>query len=146
VSSLVPDLVEEIIGYRAWRVDPACAQPRLRSPVFVEAEAWPNRSWHAAACSRNHDAPAEGCSCGIYAARDRAHLVDQAYNEESDASVVVVIGEVGLAGKVIVCQQGYRAAKARPVRLWVPYEHWPLANRLRDHYRVPVSLDNTLRP
>jgi hypothetical protein len=54
---------------------------------------------------------------------------------------VKVIGEVGLSGKVIVGEYGYRASKARPLRLYVPRMLWRLVADL-EHYEVPVKLTN----
>jgi hypothetical protein len=57
---------------------------------------------------------------------------------------VRAIGEVALVGKVIRGTQGWRAERARPLRLWVPYEHWRLVRKLAQTYRVPVGLTDTL--
>jgi hypothetical protein len=56
----------------------------------------------------------------------------------------VFIGQVGLAGKVIAETQGWRAEKARIVRLFVPFQHYRYVAPLEALYRVPVVLDNTL--
>jgi len=82
---------------------------------------------------------------GVGPPRDRGHLVAQGYTEPRDDDSVVALGEVGLVGKVLRHERGYRAEKARPLRLWLPYEHWPLANRLGVEYGVPVSVTNPYR-
>ena len=55
-----------------------------------------------------------------------------------------VVGSVKLWGKIVEGSQGWRAQKAYPERLWVPYEAWHLAPSLRDLYGVPVELKNFL--
>jgi hypothetical protein len=137
-----PDLVGEVIAFRAWRV-PRRGAPRLQSMNGVP---WPCGRWMLAECECCEEIPGENCSCGIYAGRHREHLVELGYNRRSyyDGESVA-IGEVGLAGKVIVGTQGWRAEKARPIRLWLPYADWRLAQPLSRAYRAPVQLSNTLR-
>lgn len=132
----------EITGWRAWGV--RLATPR--TPVLysvTHAVPWPSDTWMVADCRYDHHPPAANCSCGIYAARDRSQLDDLGY---ADDYMLRVIGEVGLAGRVVTGTQGWRAEKARVLRLWVPFEHWEFVELLNDTYRVPVGLANTLGP
>lgn len=133
-----PDLIDEIVAFRGWQLEQGWRRVELTSLV-VGRFVWPADAWTIAECGAGcSDIPNEACSCGIYAARDRAHLHRIGYmGEYTD-----VIGEVGLAGKVIPGTLGWRAAKARVRRLWVQHALWELAGPLAAAYRVPVSLTN----
>lgn len=144
----------EIIGHRAWDLVGATSHPRLGS-LNWDAE-WPTRTWLTAACGGglDHEAPDEGCNCGIHAARDRTHLYTMHYTTGSDFTVEdlydrrhlrIVTGEVALAGKVIPGSQGWLAEKARVFRLWIPHAHWRIGMFLADAYRVPIILTNPTR-
>lgn len=141
-----PDVIGETIAFRAWKAvengddydEDGFAVPVLYS---LNGEEWPPDEWMVATCRRSHDPPGESCTCGIYAARDPKHLTKLKYNRGND----VVVGEVGLAGLIFPGELGFRAARARVVRLWVPYARWELGNALAAHYSVPVQLANTLR-
>jgi hypothetical protein len=139
-----PDVVGEVVAYRAWYAD--LRWDREARLVSFNGAVWPCDAWLVAECAHDGcDTPGEHCSCGIYAARDREHLLRMAYNRHTYGESPIVIGEVGLVGKVIPGSQGWRAQKARPVRLELPHEHWRLVAPLRATYRVPVVLSNTLR-
>ena len=139
----IPDRFGEVIGWRAWKVMGPPRHPRLFSVTWGNT-LWPTREWTVAQCRRGHtDVPMEGCSCGLYAARTREHLVGLGYNVYYDGGEPVVIGQVGLTGKVIPGTQGWRAEKGRIVRLYVPHDFWRLAKPLGEAYRVPVELSNT---
>lgn len=141
-----PDLIEEIVGWRAWRVREIESGPVLLSMFTLEDELgtfWPGDRWLEAVCEHAQDPPCNRGHCGIYAARDRRHLLAQGY-QRPESFEPVVIGTVGLAGRVKRCARGYRAARAHPLSLLVPYEHWLLVRGLRARYRVPVQLANTL--
>jgi hypothetical protein len=148
--SETPDLVEEIVGWRAWRVIELL---RGGAPILISMYGydeidggttyWPGHAWLHANCIHAENPPCERGRCGIYAARSRQHLLSQGYQSE-DSYEPIVIGEVGLAGRVRRCTRGYRAARARPVSLLVPYENWRLVAGLRERYRVPVTLADTL--
>jgi hypothetical protein len=143
----VPDFTEEATGFRAWKLVGPRRSPRLASVTWSEGGApfiWPARRWTFAKCRANcGDIPGERCTCGIYAARTRAHLIGElgyaAYSEDDPK----VIGEVGLAGKVIPGTQGWRAEKARVTKLYVPAEHWKLAVPLAKTYHCKIAVDNT---
>lgn len=113
-----------------------------------------------ARCPTCTDVPGEDCTadpyrrhrhgCGIHAGNDRPHVRVLGYDDAAAVAAiwpehdigVVAIGEVGLAGKVIVGAKGWRATRARPLRLYVPYGAWRLVKPLRDAYGVPVQLAN----
>lgn len=134
--SPAPDFVEEIVAFRGWHLDIGWRRVELVS--FGRDFVWPTAAWATAECDGCADIPGEHCACGIYAARDRGHLHRIGYmGEYAD-----VIGEVGLAGKVIPGTLGWRAAKARVRRLWVPHTLWEHARPLAAAYGVPVTLTN----
>jgi hypothetical protein len=83
---------------------------------------WPRR--------RPHDAPAEDCTCGVYAGDLPTGL--GALDPYARLGWHVrhrVVGEVNLWGRVVECSKGWRGQYAYPSRLIVP------ARRLHD---VPV--------
>jgi hypothetical protein len=141
---LIPDVIGEILGFRSWEVSEDLLLRSLNGAI------WKPDGWMIAECktritSHNHmNIPVENCSCGIYAAKTRQHLADMSYNRYHPG-MRRVIGEVALAGKVIPGTQGYRALKARPTKLYVPYEFWQLVTPLAEKYDIPVTLDNTLK-
>lgn len=144
-----PDVVGELVGWRAWRVIGSVQLPMLASVTHGNTIWHPDR-WTIATCSdaetcRNGgDVPGQSCSCGMYAASSRERLLDLGYNRGS-AQRPVLIGEVGMTGKVIPAAWGFRAQRARIVRLELPYEWFRFAEPLEALYRVPVLFANTLR-
>jgi hypothetical protein len=109
----VPDLIEPVIAYRAFRAMGA----RLQSPYMRVL--WDEPTL-AAVCGRSgesaHPAPHPGCSCGIYAAFRPA--LDFARIDYRG-----VIGIVSLWGRVEVHEAGMRAEHARVEALSV-YHRW----------------------
>ena len=150
MSDRAPDVLGEITAWRAWKVIGNEPLPMLAS-VTHAGTIWHPAHWTLATCGQSPSCrngsidggvPGEECSCGLYAARDRRHLVNLGYNA-AHGDEVVFIGEVGLAGKVIPGTQGWRAEKGRIQRLYVPFHHWRYVEPLKRLYRVPVVLDNT---
>ena len=143
VVPLRPVVQEEKVGFRAWYVedDSVLWPPNLAS--VVHHETWPWNDWLHAECRYGcTEVPNEKCTCGIYAAMDRRHLLGLGYNGLRHRGRTTVIGQVGLAGKVIPGTQGWIGQKARVIQLWVPYEDWKLVSPLREAYHVPVRLTN----
>lgn len=79
------------------------------------------------------EAPAESCSCGIYALKSRAAAV--AYGQHTS-----VLGEVYLWGKVIEGEDGYRAQYAYPKSLTIRHRDHDGDGELGE-YGVPVHED-----
>jgi hypothetical protein len=121
---IVPDVIEPIVGWRYWTL----FDGRLASP-FKFDEPWLPRERKEAKCrlnewpsmfggllkSRNgaekeHQAPLEGCGCGIHAAKDLETLHVLPIPGE-------VVGEVYLWGKVIHGEYAYRVQYAYPKSL-----------------------------
>ena len=76
-----PDLIGPLIGWRAWGIERIDTVVRLRSLVFGEA-LWPPQQYLLATCpdeGPDHLVPNEDCTCGIYAASDRATLLEMGY-------------------------------------------------------------------
>jgi hypothetical protein len=139
MSDPAPDLFQSIVAWRAWvveKVDPL----RLHS---FNGTVWQPYERMEAACRKSHEPPGPRCSCGIYAARNKGHLVDMGY-QLYRADTFVVIGSVALWGGVIPGEQGWRAQCAYPRKLLVPYEIPLVAAALKEEYGVPVRLANTL--
>src|SRR5215831_2347307 len=142
-SIVVPDVVGEVIGWRAWNVIGE-EDIRLRS-VTHTSYVWQPKAFVIAECSLHttEEIPAEKHSCGFYAAKTREHLLSMSYHRYSEADDIV-IGEVGLSGKVIPGTQGWRAQKARIKKVYVPFEKWRLMKKIEEVYNVPCELSNTL--
>lgn len=153
-------ILGEAIGFRAWKVQGTLSFPMLAS-VTHGGTIWHPRRWTFAECARGRDlgdpyrcpgslddaagpgVPGEGCTCGMYAAKDREHLTSLGYSEWHDVDHPVFIGEVGLAGKVIEGSQGWKGARGRIVRLFVPFVFKQYIAPLRRLYGVPVEVSNT---
>jgi hypothetical protein len=152
---IVPDLVEPVVGWRYWRLDRG--RTRLAS-LTAHAEVWPVGRTFGAACRfarrdrsdaryqvvggferARHGAPEEGCTCGIYAARDLKTL----RSKMLFGLGLMVVGEVSLWGKVISATRGYRAQFAYPRRLYVVQRtaDWDQSSTVRalGVYGVPVE-------
>ena len=141
----IPVVPGEVIAWRAWGVvTRGYREPRLRSLYFDVV--WPTDAWLV--CGTG--APDAG-DHGICAARDREHLASmyrwgdrRANRYVEDGGEVTAIGKVGLAGLIIPGERGYRAEKARVLSIVLPHAAWELLEGLRNAYRVPVALGNTL--
>lgn len=143
-----PDMLGTVEGWRAWRVDlelpPFGVAPKLYSATYDYF--WAPRVLARAECGINSEhVPGENCRCGFYSARDLNHLRTMGYHSyDADNGSVCVVGRMANWGKVIPGTQGWRAEKAYPVILYVPYEAAHLALPLRKAYGVPVKLANLL--
>ena len=100
------------VGWKVWRVD---EQARLQSVLY--GDPWPVDEPVHAICKRlRHEAPFQGCECGIHAGRELAaweHYL--AVDAEKR-----VFGRVLLWGSTLEGVYGWRAAAARPVEIFVP--------------------------
>lgn len=140
----IPDMVEAIVGWRAWSVNTDAKPIQLTSPAVEDGRiVWPPREAMIAKCPHGHDAPMADCHCGLYAARDQRHLIKQRYHQFDDG-YPIVIGTVSLWGDVIPAAQGWRAQYAYPQNLLVPFSFAVVASRLKSEYGVTVILCNTL--
>lgn len=148
----VPDYIEPIVGWRYWRLGPrgrlaslhgeewVPGRPKVAACPFARYDPSDKRVQLVAGYTRRaHDAPREGCICGLYAARDLKRLRGQMLFGHG----LLVVGEVSLWGKVIPGLHGYRAEKAYPRQLYVPQrldDHHPGAVAGLGGYAVPVEV------
>jgi hypothetical protein len=140
VGVRIPDGITPIVAYRIWRVDHYGA---IMSPS--QELRWVSGDWVTARCRRagddpetdppGHRAPAEGCTCGIYALKSPGDIVRLMKRYGFDAyyfspfEPAPASGVVELSGKVIEHSLGYRAERARIVAL-VPVQ-WRRQERER---------------
>jgi hypothetical protein len=149
-SVRAPDAIEPIVAYRVWLVDPS---GRLTSPV--KDGPWPSSGWKLARCLvASHDAPFEGCTCGLYALKDQDAFsglywvlayVPSAVMIRADAGTAkvqrpgMVAGKVQLAGKVIEHDHGYRAERARLAEVLPFFANRSLSESVAERYGVPLG-------
>jgi hypothetical protein len=146
-----PDYVEPVLGWRLWYAVGDGADTQLSS--VVHRTLWPRGAPLEASCRRmrlsfwpfscsRHDAPAEDCTCGIYAASVGAL---ETYLPEVSAwtYLVPVLGRVSLWGVVHQHEHGWRASRAYPESLFVPIAELRLSRAVQvvsglRAYGVPV--------
>jgi hypothetical protein len=144
----VPDLVEEILG---WKVLAVVARGEFRdgtghshhivvpntfaSPLWDTV--WPADGWLRATCSEQHQPPAEDCTCGVYAVASPSDAA--AYVGEAP---LTTLARVALAGKLIPATRGWRAERARIValtRTGIGVHEWAgLFAAVARRYDVPI--------
>jgi hypothetical protein len=132
-QAFVPDAIEPVTAYRAWRYVPQDMRASLHPMARRPGEAWLPDAWTEARCLagglsayviRSHDlghhqAPREGCTCGLYAMKNLDDLVAELLmlGLPAMSSAGIVVGKVELAGRVIEHELGYRAQYGRVVEL-----------------------------
>jgi hypothetical protein len=144
----IPDLVQVITAYRAWRVESVNGQVRLSAlgmdvvweprqkaeAVCMQWASWKmGRLLSKEACPLEHEAPDFHCCCGIWGFKSIENLrlaLGRTYRPS-------VIGKVSLWGRVIETENGFRAQYAYPEQLWVCEASSP-AEELGLVYGVPV--------
>jgi hypothetical protein len=108
MEGAAPDLVSAVIGFRQWRL----RGDELWS--FRAAERW-GRGVHTAHCAAHaHAAPANGCTCGIYAWYSPTPRGASAMTPD------LVGGAVALWGQIELHAHGMRAQHAMIVALTLP--------------------------
>lgn len=145
----IPDLVQVITAYRAWRAESVNCQVRLfalgqdviwepRQKAEAECIQW--TFWRKLGLSpnkarpREHEAPDANCGCGIWGFKSFENLrlaLGRSYKPS-------VIGKVSLWGRVIETENGFRAQYAYPQKLWACSNGWS-AEELGLVYGVPVK-------
>ncbi|MGW4774871.1 hypothetical protein ACWEO2_43445 [Nocardia sp. NPDC004278] len=84
-------------------------------PVFKRGD---GTAWRDGTCiaecitGARHQAPADGCTCGVYSFRDLNHLRRQYWESAT------IVGVIALEGRVVEGDSGWRAQAARLVALW----------------------------
>ena len=124
------------VGWKVWRVEDGA----LLSVLY--GDVWPVDEPVRATCRRHvhvaHEAPANGCECGIHAGRE---LGAWDHNLAVGAEARV-FGRVLLWGAVLEGARAWRGALARPVEIFVPpaVENAEAVAEALSSYGVPVTL------
>jgi hypothetical protein len=133
---------EPISGWRCWFVLP---HEGLLRPIYRRGLAWPpGRAQEAICPDEPHEAPADGCKCGLYAVCHPMLLGEIHWDTAPPKNIpklpgVLVVGQVAQWGKVIQHERGWRAQYAYPTHLYVFTDEAAIAERLRARYKVPVA-------
>jgi hypothetical protein len=115
-----PDLVTAVIGYRQWRL----RGTELWS--FRATDRWGRgvQTAHCDRCAHEEPAPANGCTCGIYA------WYRPPPRGSSATTADIVAGAVALWGQIELHAQGMRAQYAMVVALALPLVRWDKRQRV----------------
>ena len=101
--SEIPDVPLPIVGWRAW----VAQGSQMRSFTQGGSPIW-NQGFLQAFCHKGHQAPQEGCQCGIYILKRRRWWL-WLYGS--------LVGQARVWGKVIEHTNGYRAQFAQLVKI-----------------------------
>jgi hypothetical protein len=124
-----PDYAGALIGWRVWCVVERGGELLLGS--VIADELWPRESALVATCrahqipsnsllpdrSAEHEAPAAGCTCGIYAAREPSTVWTYLRGRDEAGTVARVLGRVLLWGRLVEHEHGWRAQFAYPLEV-----------------------------
>jgi hypothetical protein len=129
----IPDLVQVITAYRAWRAESVNGQVRLvalgvdvvwqpRRKAKAECIRWASSRMRRLLFKeeeecREHEAPDFHCCCGIWGFKSIENLLS-ALGRGGRSYTPSVIGKVSLWGRVIETENGFRAQYAYPEELW----------------------------
>lgn len=106
-------------------------EPKPNNPL---PPGW-NWSWEPL----THDAPAEGCNCGIYVASDPEGCL-------SYLSPTGVIVEIALWGKVIPAHSGARGQYGYPQRILAPEQILKEVRPTAELYQIPIEVLDVPEP
>lgn len=127
----IPDFVEPLVGWRAWRVwMPSPHGPNL-CPAFgsvILDTPWVPRKRFSAEHNLDLGARCRGllvpdCSCGIYAFKNPLEALVYLMRVRDrllSMAVELALGTVSLWGTVVECELGYRAQYAYPRHVYLP--------------------------
>lgn len=133
-----PHLDGEIVGRRAWKVGFLAPSPpphnRRALVSLVQSTQW-QPEVNTAECLRDsyHDAPAHGCSCGLYAYYDFADTADLRRCVPG-----TIQGVVTAWGDVELHPDGFRAQYAKVAALVMDAENHDAWDELARRYGVPL--------
>jgi hypothetical protein len=122
-----PDYVHTLTGWRGWEVQDG------RLIALGSDYTWvPKMAMKATCRSDQHRAPQYNCRCGFWSFKTLDLMTEavRSYIEDVD-----VIGTVEIWGRVIECENGFRAEYAYPKELWLLK---PGLEHLSWDYGVPV--------
>jgi hypothetical protein len=150
VTDRAPDYIGAIAGARAWRMAPSL-WAKMGGLLWSHAmlNVWPDCEEIAAECDAGHPAPAEGCSCGVYAWQSAERLLRSPYAPQDHKHIA---GVVAGRGRVIRGETGYWVAERAvvlaffddgypsPVKEVMPDSgvYLPTKEEVAEVYRVPV--------
>ena len=130
----VPDRVEPITAWRAWKVFNDAGSWKLKAVGMTGV--WEPRKAMEAICGASkekHPAPGYGCECGLWSFTTLDDLVPALENYTD----LKVIGKVAVWGRVIECEHGFRSSHAYPTELWL-LDNQDNLEQLGYTYGVPV--------
>jgi hypothetical protein len=105
------EIVDAVIGYRAWHVVVEDGNMQLKS--LFSHDLWPKRGWLSAECRCPSTDPPLGHGCGVHATNARLQTFLWA-----TAGTHMAYGEVALFGEVHEHELGYRAEFAFPISIY----------------------------
>ena len=124
---IVPDRIGAINSWKGLSVSVENGHAKVTSPAYGHQEWKPGEAvvakHHGAHDHGPEETPKEGCSCGIYSGKTRAHQIRLGYAKNNDRrGNYRVLCELALSGKVIVATNGFKAQYARITKFIVPDE------------------------
>ena len=134
IGEKVPDRVEPITAWRAWKVYNDAGIWKLKAVGMTGV--WEPRKAMEAICGASkekHPAPGYGCECGLWSFTTLDDLVPALENYTD----LKVIGKVAIWGRVIECEHGFRSSHAYPTELWL-LDNQDNLEQLGYTYGVPV--------
>lgn len=141
---LIPGHAE---GWRVWRVIEVDGTVALRSVVFpfVWKPGEPIEAW----CPNGSELPCVVHTCGVWAFDSKLRAVQYARSHGRKLpSLLWAVGKVAGAGRAVVHEDGWRAARAAVLSIDSLHSGRALGtvereilSRLRDRYRLAVTLE-----
>jgi preprotein translocase subunit YajC len=115
----IPDYISPVVGYRVWQwnatgLKSLNGEPWLPGRPLAAGCQAVARGTRVKAVHGAHELPHPNCTCGVYAAKDPAHLRQFGYEGHG------IQGEVYLWGTVVEHKLGWRAQFAYPKSLSLP--------------------------
>lgn len=122
---IVPDRIGAINSWKGLKVELVAGKAVVKSPAYGHQHWKPGEAvvakHHGSHKHSDEDTPKEGCSCGIYSGKTRAHQIRLGYAKNSGTHHDYrVLCELALSGKVIVATNGFKAQYARITKFIVP--------------------------
>jgi len=119
VTAKIPDAVEPIVAWRAWKL------LGMRLAALGSTGVWEPKKMMEAICNSSssyhdlsyfqHPAPQSSCNCGMWGFKSLDNLLAAIQGKYTTS----VIGQVSMWGRVIETENGWRAQFAYPRELWL---------------------------